>query len=309
MITVFGPLLLILATGVVFRLIPGVPDPSEIRRIIGAIVLHAFLPALTFTVLYQAPLTSDLWQIPVVAIIVTLTSFALSWMLFAWALRSRLDRPAIGTVILASTWANVTYLGLPVLTSVLGPEWSRAAITFDYLAMTPLLFTIGVATCMQFGTHNEVHTSMVTRLLAVLRLPPFIAAAIGLLLNVLHVPVHEVILKTTTTLGHTIAPLMIFSVGLALRPHPDHVKGHALAIAPVTVLKLVVAPMVAILVAPLVGLQGHAATAAILESGMPTMMLTMVFAERYGLDVHLLANTLLVTTLLSMLTLPVLAGF
>jgi hypothetical protein len=309
MITVFGALLLIMASGVVFRLIPGVPDSTEIRRIISAVVLHAFLPALTFTVLYQAPLTPDLWQVPVVAIVVTLCSFALAWLVFAVALRSRLDRPAIGTLILASTWANVTYLGLPVLTSVLGAEWSRAAITFDYLAMTPLLFTIGVATCIHFGTHREASTSMLTRLIAVLRLPPFIAAAIGLLLNAMHVPVHEVVLRATTTLGHTIAPLMIFSVGLALRPHPDHVKGHALAIAPVTVLKLVVAPAIAIVIAPLVGLHDSGAKAAILESGMPTMMLTMVFAERYGLDVHLLANTLLVTTLLAMLTLPVLASF
>ncbi|NTW28696.1 MAG: AEC family transporter, partial [Coriobacteriia bacterium] len=42
----------------------------------------------------------------------------------------------------------------------------------------------------------------------------------------------------------------------------------------------------------------------VLEAGMPTMMLTLVVGERFGLDTDFLASAILVTTAGAAVTLP-----
>jgi predicted permease len=46
---------------------------------------------------------------------------------------------------------------------------------------------------------------------------------------------------------------------------------------------------------------------AMLETSMPTMMLTMVFADRYGLDEATLAQAILLSTIVSVATIPFVA--
>lgn len=111
----FITLFLLVAAGLAYRLIPGVPAADVVRRSIGSVVLNIFLPALTFKVLATAPLGSDLWAVPLVSIMTVLASFAIAWLVYARLLRSRLSAPTIGALIIASTWCNATYLGLPVV--------------------------------------------------------------------------------------------------------------------------------------------------------------------------------------------------
>lgn len=310
MITVFLSLFAIMAAGMLYRFLPGSADPQEVRRIIGSIVLNVFLPALTLSVLATAPLTNELWAVPFTSIVCILGCGGVAWWIYGKIGARRLARPTIGALILASVFCNATYLGLPIVSSVVGESYSRVPILFDLLAMSPLLFTMGVVICVEFGTATEKH-SMGEGLMHVLRLPPFIAAVVGLLVNVLHIPIWEPITSALQIMGRAVSPLMIFSVGLALRPpRPSKLP----LLVPALLLKLVIAPVIAWSVitisarfAP--GLwMPQTVTATLLEAGMPTMMLTMVFAERYHLDAEMLAQAILASTLLSMVTLPMLLG-
>lgn len=306
MATVFLGVLLILAAGVAYRFIPGLPSALEVRRVIGAIVLNIFLPALTLSILSTAPLSNELWAVPLVSVACIVVAAGAAWLIYMRVLGRRLARPTIGALLLASVWCNATYLGVPIVTAVVGEPYARIPIVFDLLAMSPMLFTLGVVICVEFGTATTKHT-IGEGLRHVLRLPPFLAAVVGLLLNVLHVPIWEPFLVAMQTMGKAVSPLMIFSVGLALRPPQWRTVP---VLIPALVIKLAVAPIVA---AGMITVLGSAfttstATATMLEAGMPTMMLTMVFAERYQLDTETLAQAILVSTLLAMLTLPFLAS-
>jgi predicted permease len=70
-------------------------------------------------------------------------------------------------------------------------------------------------------------------------------------------------------------------------------------------IKLVVMPaLVAAIVLPLLGMN-EMTQVMILLAGMPTMMATILLAERFGLDTELLAAVMVVSTLGFFLTLPV----
>jgi hypothetical protein len=94
---------------------------------------------------------------------------------------------------------------------------------------------------------------------------------------------------------------MIFSIGLALT-FPK--VAHAYAVIPAVIIKLVVSPGISFLAAKTLGLSGTALTSSVLESAMPSMVLTLLVADRYKLDVSLGAFMIVVTTILSFATLP-----
>jgi len=307
MTSVFIGVFLILVAGIIYRFIPGTPPVADVRRIIGAIVLNIFLPALTLSILATAPLSNEFWAIPLVSLACIGTSAALAWLVYVKVGGKRLARPTIGALLLASVWCNATYLGLPIVTAVVGEEFGRIPIMFDLLAMSPLLFTLGVMICVEFGTATSKHT-IGEGLRHVFRLPPFLAALVGLALNLLHIPLWEPLFVALQTLGRSVSPLMIFSVGLALRPP----QLRALPVLlPAMAIKLIIAPVVAVGMIQVLGQQqafnGQSAMATVLEAGMPTMMLTMVFAERYQLDTEMLAQAILISTFLAMFSLPYIA--
>ena len=268
-------------------------------------VMNVFLPALTFNVLSQAPITWDLAAISVVSLLTAAASLTLALAVYGWIWRRRVEKPTLGALLLASTFANATYLGLPVVTAVVGAEFARVAVIFDLLGMSILLFTVGTMICVETGTTGTRH-SAVEGLMQVIKLPPFSAAVIGILVNASGVPLPEFLRDATETAGRVVAPAMLFSIGLALGiPRLARLP----ILAPALVIKLVVAPFIGWLLISWLIHDPATAQATLLEAGMPTMVLTMVFAERYGLDEDMLAQAILFSTILAMATLPTLAYY
>ncbi len=303
MSTVFATLGILVLCGIVYRRIPGVPDPLIVRRVIGSIVLNVFVPLLTFGVVSTTPLSSDLWSVPLVSITSVVLGFAMSWVVFARLLRSRLATETIGALIIASTWCNAMYLGLPITTAIVGYHVGHVPILYDYLGMTPLLFILGTVVAVEYGRRGEKHT-LRAGLMQALQMPPTIAVGLGVLMNVAQIPIAPFILDVCASAGKTVAPLMLFSIGLAL--HFPRLSTLPI-LAPVALIRCILVP---IAVYPFIGAVSSShdvARAVVLESAMPTMMLTMVFAERYGLDESALAQAILVTTLVSVATLPFVA--
>lgn len=305
MYAAFLPIVLILAAGVCYRFIPGAIPASDVRRTIGSVVLNIFLPALTFFALYSAPLTDALWTVPLTSAIVTLVGLGVAYLVFGRVLRTKLSRPAIGALLLASAWCNATYLGLPIVTSVIGSHVQHVPILFDLLAMTPLLFIAGTYIGVEYGQSEERHSAK-HAVLQILRLPPLWAAALGLTFNVFHLTLPLVVMSAFEITGRAVAPLMIFSVGLALRA-PNLRRMHF--IAPAVFIRLILGALIGWFVAGVLIRDPDVMHATILESAMPTMMLTMVFAERYQLDTELLAEAVILSTIVSMASLPLLARF
>ncbi len=304
MVSVFVTLFLLIGAGIAYRFIPGIPPPDVVRRSIGSVVLNVFLPALTFRVLSTAPIGSDLWAVPLIAVVTIIVSFVIAWLVYARLLQRHLTAPSIGALIIASVWCNATYLGLPVVTAVVGVDYQRIPMVFDLLAMSPMLFTLGTLICVEYGTRGDRHT-VGEGLLQAAKLPPLIAAVVGLSVNLVHLTVPDFIMDACTTAGNIVAPAMLFSIGLALRPPQWHRLG---LLAPSLLIKLVVAPFVAWLMIGMLISDVQIARATLLEAAMPTMVLTMVFAERYGLDEDLLAQAIVFSTVVAMVTLPMVAG-
>jgi predicted permease len=272
-------------------------EPVQTRRVLTSLVYYLLLPALVLSVLWKAELGSTTLLIALSAAFGVVTGLLLS----ALSCRACRSRPAVtGAVILAAGFPNATYLGLPVLEAAFGP-WARSvAIQFDLFACTPLLFTLGVMVAARYGSVESAARSTAAELL---RIPALWAAFAAASLNLADAPVPVILDGLLGLLERGVVPLMLFSLGLSLEWNRAQWRNLG-AVLPVVVLRLLLIPALAVIFTGMVGLSGEWRAAVVLESAMPSMVLGIVFCDRFNLDVGLYATAVTVTTALSLVTLP-----
>ncbi len=304
MFTVLLGMAVIILVGVVWRAILGGKAAEDIRSHLALAVYHIFLPALVLHVLWQVPVDMNTVRIPVVSALSVLLSLLVAFLIYANGrvvrgfLGATNARRAIGALLLASAFGNFTYLGLPVLTQTFGP-WSQfVAIHFDLLASTPLLFTVGIMLARYYGSGSAMHP-----LLALLQVPALWAAVAGLFLSAAGIAMPSWVDASLDTLGSAVVPLMLLSIGMALRWQ----SGWAARIPvlfPVLVIQLLVMPLIAWVSAIGVGMPDRLMAPVVIEGAMPSMVLGLVICDRFKLDATLYAEAVTLSTALSLLTLP-----
>jgi len=135
----------------------------------------------------------------------------------------------------------------------------------------------------------------------IIKLPPLWVLGVVLLVKWLDVPVPAFLLQALKTLSVTAAGLMILSLGMALRiRRVDHPKPMALAV----IIQLAFIPLVVFHIGKSLGMSQPYFEAAVIEAAMPTQLLTLVVADEFGLDTEVLAQTIFITTVLSMGSVP-----
>jgi malate permease and related proteins len=298
MLMVMLQMALLIAVGVLWqRYAPSHITAIAHRRALTDLVFYILLPALVLHVIWQTPFDASSIKISLTALATLAVSMLLMWLCFKWM---KVTRQQQGALLLAATFPNATYLGLPVTGQVLG-DWTQAVVLkYDLFACTPVLLTIGMLMAHRFGnTQDKIHP-----LQELMRVPPLWALAVASLLNVTNTPQPELVAHALQTLSGGVIPLMLIALGMSIRWDTLQVRFIPMLL-PVCVIALVFAPLVAWGVGGALALESGTLTAVVLLSAMPTMIFGIVICERYGLDGALYAAAVFLTSLLSIATLTV----
>jgi malate permease and related proteins len=291
----------LIACGVIWRLLrPGGLDADTTRQVLTSLVYYLLLPALVIQVLWKAPLGLSSFGIAASAAAGVLACILLSTLICR---SCQHDGKVTGAVVLAASFPNATYMGLPVLESLYGDAGRSIAIQYDLFACTPLLLTVGILIARIYGqSDNQAPLWQ-----SLLKVPPLWAALLGVLLNLSGISMPAGLDQWMEMLAAGVIPLMLFSLGLSLRW--DTIDRSRLpTVIPIVMLQLMIAPLVVWGVAYGVGLEGVLLTGTVMEAAMPSMVIGIVLCDRYGLDTGLYAAAVTLTTLLSLFTLPVWSG-
>ncbi|BBL74633.1 AEC family transporter [Methylomagnum ishizawai] len=284
--------------GAAWRIIrPGGVDADLARRVLTTLVFNFSLPALVLTVLWQADLGRQTLGIALFGLGTVLAGVVAAWLLFTLL---RVQPRRRGAAILAVAFANVTYMGLPVLEHIFGP-WARAvAIQLDLFANTPLLLGLGALIARHYGTAETQGEGLLRPLLVN---PPLWAALLAVGLDAYGVAEPTWLARPLQLLASPVVPLMLLALGLGLRWdawNPRNLPTAALVMA----LKLMAMPLCGLWLGRWLDFQGGTYQALVLESAMPSMLLGVVYCDRYRLDTAFYALAVLLTTLGAMLSLP-----
>jgi malonate transporter and related proteins len=232
------------------------------------------------------------------SIVVYVTGVTMGKLVFG---RSLADQAIFG---MGAAFSNLVLMGIPIILTALGPE-----------ALLPMLVIIGFhsATFMpvtviliQAGRGGpETVSRRLGRVLGdVVRNPVIVGIFVGLLLNVLDVSMWVPMERLLEMLGAAAVPCALFAMGASIADYP--LSGDLWPAALLTALKLVVHPLLVWLIAvPLLGLEGLWVSVAIVMSSMPSAVNVYLFGSRYDAAQSVAARTVLLSTLCSMLTIPV----
>ncbi|MHB1230342.1 MAG: AEC family transporter [Halothiobacillus sp.] len=297
MVSVIAQMAFTIGLGVLWRYFGfGGWAAERARGALTTAVYYVFLPALVLAVLWRAPLGVDTVKIALAAATGVLVSMAAMAVVGRWM---HVSRGQYGALLLAASFPNATYMGLPLLASLFGDEGRAIAIQYDLFACTPLLLSLGILLAARFGTHQET----IHPLKSLLKVPPLWAAVIGTLLNLVGVPQPDWAGAFLDRLGAAVVPIMLIALGMSLRLATLTPK-HLLKVSPALSIQLVLMPLAVLLMVTALGLSGDTRIAVVLEAATPTMVLGLVLCDRFGLDTEMYATTATASTLLVLLTLP-----
>jgi len=293
----------IIIAGIIWRLILGSQKAETTRSYLVRAVYDVFLPALVLHVMWQTPVSLNSIRIPLVSTIAILLSLLTAYLIYAngkWLPGSSVQqRKSVGALLLASSFANFTYLGLPVLTQTFGPWAQSVAIHFDLFASTPLLFTVGILIASHFGSSTQKANVGIE----LIRVPALWAAIAGVIASAMHLSMPAWLDESLGVLGAAVVPLMLLSIGMALSWQAGWVKRIPI-ILPMVAIQLILMPLIVWGAAIGVGMPEKLLAPAVIEGAMPTMVLGLVICDRFKLDTSLYAEAVTVTTALSLVSLP-----
>ena len=200
----------------------------------------------------------------------------------------------------ACIYSNAAYMGFPLISVLFGSEGLLYASAFVTI-FNILLWTQGVL--MLQGTRLNLRQTIRT----ILTTPVLLAVAAGLVLYLTQIPVQELIRSPLEMIGNMNTPLSMFITGMMIAE--SDLKGllSRKDLMPAVLIRLVLIPAACFVLYRLLGLRGMAAQVVLLLEACPCAAITSVFAIRFGGDEELAAGTVVASTLLSIITLPLCA--
>jgi malate permease and related proteins len=267
---------------------------ADDARPIHTVIIYVGLPALIFQAVHPASLDLDLAVIAVIAWTIFAVTAVIAWLL---ARALRLPRSVAGGFILAASLGNTGYIGYPVSQAILGEEGLVRAIFYDVFGTVGALLVVGLLIAQHYGDRVGPRINVIRE---ILRFPAVVALFAALLLR--PYPVPEVVSSGLDALASLVVPLIMISVGLSLEVRS--LGERPLVLGTLGAVRLLLAPLVALAIGGLVLDDPAAVRLVALEAGMPVMMLSIVIGARFGLDTEFLAAAVVLTTIASVATIP-----
>jgi hypothetical protein len=197
-------------------------------------------------------------------------------------------------------FANTGNYGLPLVSFAFGEEaLSYASIYF--IVTTMLFYTLGIFLA------SLGHMSLKEATLGLFRIPMMYAMLIAILINMWNIELPVPVARTVELAADGTIPLMLILLGVQLTQ--VELSGNRRAMQISVGLRLLIAPLTALLFAAFFGLQGNPLQASVTQASMPSMVSSTVLATEYNLDAKLVTAVVFISTLLSPFTLTPLLVF
>jgi malonate transporter and related proteins len=267
------------------------------------------LERLTYYVLFpmlliQTLVKADLTKVPVAGVGGALLLSALAMSLLCLALRPLLarlsvDGPAFTSIFQGATrWQ--TYVALAVSGSLYG-EVGLALASVAMVAIIPLVNVLSVAVLAHYASPEK--RSVGSIVMTVVCNPLIWACAIGLALNVSHIPLPKIWHEVADALGRSSLAIGLLVTGAGL--HLEGMFRPSLAASVAVFLKLILMPVLAVALALWFGLSGSNLAIVIACSAVPASSSSYVLARQMGGDAPLLAQIIALQTILAAITMPI----
>ncbi len=263
---------------------------------LNKIVINIAIPSLIFLAMFNADLSNIKILIPITLICI-ITGILCGLLVYIFSRVRGYPKKTRWALVGTSALFNSGFLGYPVVLGVFGAAGLVRAAFYD-MGSTILFLCLGILFILIFGGK---YTSIIKRTVL---FPPLWGIILGILANFFHLNPGFIPLEVLNYLSGAAIPIIMISLGLSLEA--GGLKNYFYAASYVTLIRLMISPLIAIFMVYILGLNGLEGTVTVVEAGMPSAMLSLVLAASYDLDINAAAACIFLSTVVSLITLPIL---
>ncbi len=256
---------------------------------ITEIVIYLGAPCLVFTSLASKPLFATDIAVLLAGLLGIIAGVGL--LIWIYSLLTHFSSPGFTLPVL---FMNAGNIGIPLALFAFGePGLQRG--TLLYVMITLVHNSLGLYILGGKGGVGEIF-----------RLPLIYAAVLGLLFNVAQIRIPEPIFQPLSLLGYSVIPLMLLSLGYRLCGIRSLTWGHSIAGA---LMRVACGFAAAYLTVTLLGIGGINRQVILLYGSLPSAVINFVLTEKYSRDPELAASIILFSTVLSLVSVPLVLWF
>lgn len=301
------PVLAIGAVGIVMRRRLDI-NPAMVSRM----MFYVFAPALAFEALYQSDISGgDFLRVYLATLALLAAVGGISFLLLRGLnvavsaglcprdpSRHGISPREFATTLVSTFVFNGANFGISIVSFAFGAEALTYAVII-YIAGSTVAWTLGPY------VSSSGKASMRQSFQSILRTPVVYALALAFALKAVGInELPPAFSRASQLLAEASIPLMLVLLGLQLGGFHKPDRWRLLLSG--AAIRLLLAPLAAVLCAALFNLDGAARLAFILQAGMPTAVLTLILAYEFDTDRDLALNLIVTTTLISPITLTML---
>lgn len=202
--------------------------------------------------------------------------------------------------IFASVYSNCGFMAIPILSATLGND--GVFYGSAYFAIFNLLYwTHGI--CVYDGSLREISIKKIVTS------PGILGTLIAIILFITGIKLPYVIKESVNYIASVNTPLAMIVMGAYLTRVDFKKAMKNLSLYSVTILRLIVIPVIAVIFAKLLKLDPLIAKATLISAACPTASVTALMAAKYNLDSAYATEIVSVTTILSIISIPLIIMF
>ncbi len=267
-------------------------------RSLGRVAFYIFSPVLIFNLLLENHVNL---REAIGVISLTVCSVALMGIItFLLGTLFKIERAALTSILITTMFGNTGNYGLPLVSFAFGEKALSYAGIF-FVTTTFLFYTLGVVIA------SLGHMNLKDALLGLFKIPTLYAVILAILINAFQIQIPEPVDRAVQLAAGGTIPLMLILLGVELTRVELSANLRAMQLS--VGLRLLIAPILALTLAALFGIQTVARQGSVTEASMPAMVSSTVLATEYQLDSKLVTAIVFISTLLSPLTLTPLLVF
>ena len=282
LIPIIFPIFIIVSLGLIWNKLKNNLNENEIIKLITWVGA----PSLIFNTLVNIDVSIILLKnIVTAAILLTLVMLFLSYIIL------RLINEPVRPLINPMTFQNSGNLGLTICLFSFGQIGLELSVIY-FMVTSILHFTFGLA--IWSGNLSLKY---------LLKTPVLYAVVLGLIVNFNNINLPQTITNTTSVLAGITIPLLLFTMGTALGKIKFEVEYKIIFLV---LIRTLFAVSVAFLLTILLKIDGVAQKIIIIQGVLPAPIFTYMFASQYNVSPKKVANYLMTSTIISIITITLL---
>ena len=232
----------------------------------------------------------------------TILIFSLVALLYLVSLFFKISNRNKATLLFCFMFGNIAFMGIPILTS-LNPSLKQEA-SLNAAIHLFWVFSLGIFT-IEWLTSKKSDSK--TLLLNLFKNPLLLSVLLGLTVNFIAIDIPDPISAPIKMLGNVVAPLVMLMIGIFMYLNPIKKWNELKNPIIYSSIKLLLFPIISILVLKGINLS-ESFFSSVIDMAMPCAITPFALADAYGLNKKFIANSIIISTSLSILTLTIIIG-